>query len=218
MDITSGRTAYWSRPSGLCFESICMLCDDIFNFWYFLSANLCHFLNYSVRVGLYSSPSSFFLGTLLKKSCSWCASTAPHPCLPFTVNESTKWPISVSAKWGVHINAKYAIYGLLHMLHIKLHISAYFYCIFSAYLTNTVYNTLYICNFFCIFLAYNWLYLHIFSIYLHITSIFKHISGIFREYFLHIWLIQSIYSHIFFAYLKHIIAYLWHITAYNVQI
>ena len=45
---------------------------------------------------------------------------------------------SSSAKWGVHINAKYAIYRLLHMLHIKLHISAYFHCIFFAYFTNTV--------------------------------------------------------------------------------
>ena len=35
-----------------------------------------------------------------------------------------------SAKWGVHINAKYAIYRLLHMLHITLHISAYFHCNF----------------------------------------------------------------------------------------
>ena len=32
-----------------------------------------------------------------------------------------------SAKWGVHINAIYAIYRLMHILHIKLHIfTAYF--------------------------------------------------------------------------------------------
>ena len=36
------------------------------------------------------------------------------------------------------LKAKYAIYRLLHILHIKLHISAYFHCIFFAYLTNTV--------------------------------------------------------------------------------
>ena len=58
-----------------------------------------------------------------------------------------------SAKWGVHINAKYAMYRLLHMLHIKLHISAYFHCIFIAYLTNTVYIFAYFLHF--------WLYLHI---------------------------------------------------------
>ena len=56
-----------------------------------------------------------------------------------------------SAKWGVHINAKYAIYILLHILDINLLISAYFPCIFFAYLTNIVYIFAY---FFCIFLAY----------------------------------------------------------------
>ena len=46
-------------------------------------------------------------------------------------------PAATSAKWGVHINAIYAIYRLMHSLHIKLHISAYFHCIFFAYSTNT---------------------------------------------------------------------------------
>ena len=45
------------------------------------------------------------------------------------------------------------MYRLLHMLHIKLHISAYFHCIFIAYLTNTVYIFAYFLHF--------WLYLHI---------------------------------------------------------
>ena len=49
------------------------------------------------------------------------------------------WSVFTSAKWGEHINAKYAINRLLHILHINLHISAYFPCIFFAYLTNTVY-------------------------------------------------------------------------------
>ena len=49
------------------------------------------------------------------------------------------WSVLTSAKWGEHINAKYAINRLLHILHINLHISAYFPCIFFAYLTNTVY-------------------------------------------------------------------------------
>ena len=72
-----------------------------------------------------------------------------------------------SAKWGVHINAKYAIYRLLHMLHIKLHISAYFHCIFFAHwLIQPRYLQIS-----CIFLAYYWLYLHIFSIYLHYLHI-----------------------------------------------
>ena len=42
-------------------------------------------------------------------------------------------------QWGVHINAIYAIYRLMHIFHIKLHISAYFQCIFFAYLTITVF-------------------------------------------------------------------------------
>ena len=97
--------------------------------------------------------------------------------------------IRASAKRGVHINAKYAIYRLLHTLHIKLHISAYFHYIFlHIWLLQCIYLPIS-----CIFLAYYWQYLHIFSIYLHITCIFKHIyiSGIFRAYVLHIWLIQS---------------------------
>ena len=48
------------------------------------------------------------------------------------------------------INAKYAIYRLLHMLHIKLHISAYFHCTFFAYLTNTVYIFAYFLHISCI--------------------------------------------------------------------
>ena len=64
-----------------------------------------------------------------------------------------------SAKWGVHINAIYAIYRLMHILHIKLHISAYFHCIFFAYLTNTVYIFAYFVHIYCIFLAYNCIFL-----------------------------------------------------------
>ena len=69
-----------------------------------------------------------------------------------------------SGKGGVHINAKYAIYKLLHMLHIKLYISAYFYCIFlHVWLIESRYLHIY-----CIFLAYYWLYLHMSAYYLHI--------------------------------------------------
>ena len=45
------------------------------------------------------------------------------------------------------------MYRLLHMLHIKLHISAYFHCIFIAYLTNTVYKFAYFLHISCIFLV-----------------------------------------------------------------
>ena len=41
----------------------------------------------------------------------------------------------------------------LHMLHIKLHISAYFHRIFIAYLTNTVYIIAYFLHISCILLA-----------------------------------------------------------------
>ena len=87
----------------------------------------------------------------------------------------------------MHINAKYAIYRLLHILHIKLHISAYFKfrCIFFAYSTKTVY--IFACFvhiscmllvYTCIFLAYNILpaYLCIFQAY------FVYISCIFDQY------------------------------------
>ena len=145
--------------------------------------------------------------------CLYWAVTPSRRCplrgtgnLNFSTWTSAKWELHINAKY-IEVNgkicniqtsayymqklkAKYAIYRLLHILHIKLHISAYFHCIFFAYLTNTVYI-------FAYFLHISWLYLHIFSIYLHITCIFKHISGIFCAYFLNIWLIQSIYLHIF---------------------
>ena len=106
-----------------------------------------------------------------------------------------KWVrlITKSAKWGVHINAIYAIYRLLHIFHIKLHISAYFHCIFFCIFD---FYSLYNCIFLAYFLHIIGIYLHIWSIWLHIICIFKHISGIFHANLLHIWLIQSIYLHI----------------------
>ena len=59
--------------------------------------------------------------------------------------------VLTSAKWGVHINAIYAIYRLMHNLHIKLHISAYFHCIFFAVrLIKSIYLHI-LCIFFLIF-------------------------------------------------------------------
>ena len=46
-----------------------------------------------------------------------------------------------------------AIYRLGHILHINLHISAYFFCIFFAYSTNTVYIIASFLHIFYIFLA-----------------------------------------------------------------
>ena len=63
---------------------------------------------------------------------------------------------SSSAKWGVNVNAKYVTYGLLHMLLIKLHISAYFHCIFEhIWLIQSILLHIFcIIGHTCIFLAY----------------------------------------------------------------
>ena len=92
------------------------------------------------------------------------------------------------------MNAKNALYRLLLIiLHIKLHISAYFHCIFFEI---RLIQSIYICIFLAYFLNIIGKYLHIFSIYLHMTCIFLNISGIFRAHLLLIRLIQSIYLHI----------------------
>ena len=68
------------------------------------------------------------------------------------------------------------------------------------------------------FLAY---YLHTTAYWLHIYCIYKQISCIFLAYFLHIWLIQSIYLHIVFTYFTYIcifFAYFFHMTAYFMHI
>ena len=58
------------------------------------------------------------------------------------------------SKVGSAYKCKICIYGRLHMLHIKLHISAYFHCIFLAYLTNTVYVFAYFFAYFLHIIGY----------------------------------------------------------------
>ena len=60
---------------------------------------------------------------------------------------------STSAKWRVHIHAMYAIYRLMQILHIKLHICAYFHCTFFAFSINAVYIIAYFLHISCILLA-----------------------------------------------------------------
>ena len=120
-----------------------------------------------------------------------------------TLTEAAGPQPSPSAKWGVHINAKYAIYRLLHMLHITLHISAYFHCIFFAYLTNTVYIFAYydLLHISCILLAIPAFFLAYICL---LPAYFWHISGIFFTYLTNT---VCIFAY-FFCILKHIIAYL----------
>ena len=68
----------------------------------------------------------------LCSSPHWAPGMGSRPILYFP---RRRWRAVSSAKWIVHINVKYAKNGLLHIWHINLHISAYFLCIFFAYLT-----------------------------------------------------------------------------------
>ena len=149
--------------------------------------------------------------------CLYWAVTPSRRCplrgtgnLNFSTWTSAKWELHINAKY-IEVNgkicniqtsayymqklkAKYAIYRLLHILHIKLHISAYFHCIFL-HIRLTWIQSIYL-HILCIFLAYYW---HVFSI-LHI---------IFRAYFLYI---RPIYLYICYN------CFLSHITAYNMHI
>ena len=70
----------------------------------------------------------------------------------------------------------------MHILHIKLHFSAYFHCIFFAYSssTTTVYIIAYFLHISCISLAYTCIFKA------NNCILFKHISGIFHAYLMHI--------------------------------
>ena len=106
-----------------------------------------------------------------------------------------------SARWGVHVNANYAIYRLLHILQTTphyyiLHISAYLF--FHIWVIQSMYL-----HILCIFIAYYWLYLHIFRKELHVAFMFVHISCIFHAYST-----NTVYIWILFVYLVHITVYL----------
>ena len=118
-------------------------------------------------VTLYSTGDRWDFEEPVKKGSVGCTSTIIDP----------------SAKWGVHTYATYAIYRLLQILRMKLHISPYFHCIFFAYSINTVYIFAYFLQIFCISLAAdNW----------HIPANFSILPAylcIFLAYFVHIFCI-----------------------------
>ena len=90
-----------------------------------------------------------------------------------------------SAKWGVHIYVKYAKYGLVHILHISLHIFAYFYCIFLHILYREVHISTYLRIFYCIFLHIKCRFIHIFAYVFAYFDIYAHIFAYLFCIFLH---------------------------------